>query len=158
MVQNGRPDSFNKIFTKSLFKNQLLSNFYPKISTSCMDNKMVCNKWLTEDNYNFKKHSCIKFKEGYYNVFLNVSMGVKDAEMDISDREYESVNCYIIIVKNKDILYYKYFASIRQVKKSRFPKGSKDRKDYPYFANDQIERVVKNITADLIKRIVPAKK
>jgi len=157
--QNGRPDSFNKILSKTLNENKLLSTLDKGISTRCMDDKItLVGKWQPEDRYSIEKHKCLKLKKEFYNVFFNVSMGVQEAVADVSGREHSRVSCYVIIIKDSSITYYKYYDSFRTARKSHFPKSSKDRKDYPYFANDQIERVVKNITADLIKRIIPAKK
>ena len=156
--QNGRPDSFIKRLTIELQSVCPSSHLEFTSELSCMDNKFIAGKWNMDDCYNYSVHACLPFKKGAYNVFVNTRMNVKESNADVSGREYESISTYLLMVKDSSVFYYKHFLYHRVARKTRFPKGSADRKDYPYFANDQIERVVKNIAADLIKRIGPAAK
>ncbi len=156
--QRGRPDSFVKLLNHKFSSRNLINVLRMDLNSGCMQNKMSENNWEIRKAYDYDTHKCLPLVKDHYNVFFNVGMSIKDAEMDVSGREFESVDCYVIVIKNSKVLYYRHFASAREVKKHHFPKGSKDREDFPYFANNQIERVVKSITADLIKRIVPASK
>ena len=155
--QNGRPDSFIRMLN-SLIKEKLGEINKEDFSSQCMDNKIIFNKWSLDDSYEFEKHKCLPQKAGKYNLFFNVAMNVSEASADFSTREFESFHCYVLVIKDSAVLYYKHFFSHRTARKSRFPKGSKEREEYPYFANDQIERVVKEITKDLLARIKPNEK
>ncbi len=151
--QRGRPDSFVKFLNHEFSSRNLINILRMDLNSGCMQNKMSESNWEIGKSYDYDTHKCLPLVKDYYNVFFNVGMSVKDAEMDVSGREFESVNCYVIVIKNSKVLYYRHFASAREVKKHRFPKGSKNREDFPYFANDQIELVVREITKELLTRI-----
>ncbi len=154
---NSRPDTFVKYLREAFSKTKISNNLNGAKNSGCLSNKNDKRDWRSEFNYDYEKHKCLSLLDGY-NVFLNVKMNISTVQGNMGGAELETINCYLNVIKDGKVLYYKNFSSVRDIKNNRFPKDSTDRKDYPYFANDQIERVVKNITADLIKRIGPAAK
>jgi len=156
--QAGRPDTFIRILKSVFNQNGMMSVFDKNLSGKCMNDKVIYMKWNVEEENDFDTHKCLPLQSGLYNIFFNVSMDISESSGDNNPREFSSIICYALVIKESQVLFYRCYFAYRVARKKHFPKGSADRKDYPYFANDQIERVVKNITADLIKRIVPATK
>jgi len=156
--QAGRPDTFTRLLRSVFNQNGMMSAFDRNLSGKCMNDKVIYMKWMPDEENDYATHRCLPLQTGLYNIFFNVSMNISESSGDNNSREFSNIICYVLVIKDGEVLSYRCYFGRRVARKKHFPKGSADRKDYPYFANDQIERVVKNITADLIKRIVPAKK
>lgn len=97
-------------------------------------------------------YRCLPLDSARYNV-LNVFV-MSLWSNGIGDVEIRSVmQPYVIVLYKNRIIYYRHYHDGVDERRRDFPKGSWDRKNYPYFPRYQMERVVVALNKDLISRI-----
>lgn len=151
--QAGRPDTFTRMLKSVFDQHGMASVFDKNLMGRCMNDKVIYMKWDVYKENSFESNKCLPLQTGLYNVFFNVSMAVTESSGDNNPREFSSIISYVLVIKDSQVLYYRCYFADRVARKKHFPKGHKDREDFPYFANDQIELVVREISKELLTRI-----
>lgn len=150
----GRTDTMKRFLTKALTNTLSTDSMKYDNSSNCIRHVFNSDnlRKKEKDLLQLSNYRCMKMKDDFFYVYFFFNMDVYEVGDGMST-EYDVIRANALIFKNGELLYSNQLRNRKLSKRSNFPRGSIDRKEFPHFTNEQIKLVVDKITEDLLKKI-----
>jgi len=154
LAPHGRQDTIRRMLQAIWSQKIDSSQVRFERSIDCIGtNIRTFNVFYKPDLYlNPKHYSCLFDNDEKYHVIFRIGLDISDTEYGMSS-QWSTVQAFVLIIHKAEIVYHKQlFYNIRS-RRSDFPKGSVDRKEFPYFPQKKIQRMVDAVANEVLRKI-----